>query len=89
MNINFWQNVVSIFANIVQTNIFAKNRKLHKAVNTNRNFNKSNISNMHHRITYYNYVYQFSAKSGKSRVNNFLGKKIVSCMKLQLLTVQC
>ena len=52
MYINFQQNRVSRSVKTVHTNIFAKNRKLHKFATTNSNIEKKNISDMHHRIMY-------------------------------------
>ena len=52
MYINFQQNRVNRSVRIVHTNSFAKNRKLHKFANTNSNFKKSTLSDMHHHKTY-------------------------------------
>ena len=51
MYIIFLQNRVSRLVNIVYTNIFAKIYKLQKIANTNSNFEKNYLSNIHHRIT--------------------------------------
>ena len=52
MYINFQQNQANRSVITVHTNVFAKNRKLHKFATTNRNFLKSSLTHMHHRKTY-------------------------------------
>ena len=54
MCFNFQQNRVNISVIIVQTNLFPKNRKLHKFATTVPIliFKKSTLSDMHHRKTY-------------------------------------
>ena len=49
MYINFQQNRVKTQVMTVLTSLFAKKRKLHKFATTNNNFQKSTISDMHHR----------------------------------------
>ena len=49
MYINFKQNWVNRSVITVHTNLFAKNRKLHKFATTNTNFEKMLVSDMHHR----------------------------------------
>ena len=62
MYINFQQNRVSRSIKTVHTNIFAKNRKLHKMATTNSNFEKKRY--FRHASSYNVHVYHFSAKSG-------------------------
>ena len=52
MYINFQQNRGNRSVITVHTNVFAKNRKLHKFATTKRNFKKWTHSDMHHRKTY-------------------------------------
>ena len=52
MYINFQQTRVIRSLQTVHTNIFAKNRNLHKFAITNSNVEKNNYLEMHHRITY-------------------------------------
>ena len=52
MYINFQQTRVSRSVQTVHTNIFAKNRKLHKFATTNSNFEKKMYLDMHHYKTY-------------------------------------
>ena len=52
MYVNFQQSRVSRSVKTAHTNIFAKSCKLHIFAINNSNFEKSNISDMHHRITY-------------------------------------
>ena len=49
MYINFQQNRVKTQVMTVLTSLFAKNHKLHKFATTNNDFQKSTISDMHHR----------------------------------------
>ena len=63
MYINFQQNRVNRSVDItVHTNIFAKNRELHKFATTNSIFFNLTFSDMDHRKTY-SHVDQFSAKT--------------------------
>ena len=62
MYINFQQICVSRSVKTVLTNIFAKNRKLHKFATTNSNFEI--IDYFRHASLYSVHVYEFSAKSG-------------------------
>ena len=50
--INFQQNRVNRSVITVHTNVFTRNRKLHKFATTNSNFLKLTLSDMHHRKTY-------------------------------------
>ena len=50
--INFQQNRVNRSVITVHTNVFAKNRKLHKFATTNGISFKLTLSDMHHRKTY-------------------------------------
>ena len=52
MYINFQQNRVITSVITVHTNVFAKNRKLHKFATINSNFINLNLSDMHHHKTY-------------------------------------
>ena len=58
MYINFQQNQVKTQVMTVDTNLFAKNRKLHKIATTNNNFKKSTLSDMHHLKTYMHINFQ-------------------------------
>ena len=51
MYINFQQNRDSISVKTVHTNLFAKNRKLHKFATCNQIFEKSRLSDMHYPLT--------------------------------------
>ena len=52
MYINSQQNRVNRSVIIVHTNLFAKNRKLHKLAPTNSNYKKNILLDMHHHKTY-------------------------------------
>ena len=62
MYINFQQNRANRSAITVHTNVFAKNRKLHKFATTNIIIFLINF--FRHASSYNVHVYQFSAKSG-------------------------
>ena len=88
MSINFQQTRVNRSVQTVHTNIFAKNRDLHKFATTYSNFEKNDYLDMHHRITY---MYKFLAKSGwyvglnqSKTVHTNLFAKFASCVNLQL-----
>ena len=62
MYINFKQNWVNRSVITVHTNLFAKNRKLHKFATTNSNFEKN--ARFSHASSLNVHAYQFSAKLG-------------------------
>ena len=68
-----------------------KNHKLHKFATTNSNFSKSTLSDMHHRKTYMNIIFQQNQVSRlfKTMHTNLLAKicklqKFANCINLQL-----
>ena len=85
MYINIQQNQVSKSAKTVHTNLFAKYRKLHKLATTNSNLEKSNFSDMHHRMTYMYINFHLNRVSTSIKtVDTNLLQKIASCISLQL-----
>ena len=58
MYINFQQNRDSRSVKTVHTNLFAKNRNLHKFATANSNTQKIMISDMHNRVTYIYIIFQ-------------------------------
>ena len=77
MYVNFQQSRVSRLVKTAHTNIFAKNCKLHKFAINNSNFKKSNISDMHHQITYmyFNFWQILVSRSVKTVHSNLFAKK--------------
>ena len=61
----------------VHTNLFAKNRKLHKFATTNSSLKKIDFSNMHHRKTYMyiNFQQNRVSRSVKNVHTNLFAKK--------------
>ena len=85
MYINFQQNQAKTQVMTVHTSLFAKNRKLNKLATTNNNFQKSTLSDMHHRKTYMHINFQQNhvGRSVKTVHTNFFAK---SCKLHKFLT---
>ena len=79
VHVNFKQNLVSRSVKTLRTNLFAKNRKLHKFATTNNKFEKkSMILDMHHRKTCM-YIY-FQTNQVSKSVNLISAHKCI-CQK--------
>ena len=83
--INFQQYRVNRSVITLHTNVFAKNRKLHKLSTTNSNFKKLTLSDMRHREThmYINFRQNRVSRSVKMVRTNLIAKN-ANCINLQL-----
>ena len=81
MYINFQQNLVNRSVIIVHTNLFAKNRKLHKLATTNSNFHKID-SFRYYRKTYMyiNFQQNRVRRSVKTVHTNLYLQKLANCI---------
>ena len=91
MYVNFQQNRINRAVITVHTNLFAKNRKLHKFAANNSNFLKSTLSDMHHRKThmYINFQQNRVSTSVKTVHINLFAKncklhKFATCIFLKV-----